>query len=311
MVSLDDLLVCAVCHCELPLNAIKEDGRAECPECGRLYVCSAGVYNMTPLPLPDEELKSKWAVWQMLQDNSLPFYARAPELNLSIGPREDAQAFKTFVQSSGLILDIGCGPQARPSYLPANAEVVGIDPLLGQQPREFSFVQGIGEYLPFRNEIFDHILYASSLDHIINPQRSLAEAARCLKPGGHISLWIDGLAADDSPANPTRWRRYQILANKGLKSLSRHGWPHLRLAPFYAASAASMKIPEGASDYFHFTHLSLALVSDWLNELNLITTRQQEFPAADSVFIQVEHEAPAEKHGTTGGAENVRRGDIG
>jgi hypothetical protein len=51
-----------------------------------------------------------------------------------------------------------------------------------------------------------------------------------------------------------------------------------------------MKTPEGASDYFHITHLSLALVSDWLDELNLITTRRQEYPAADSVFIQVKHD---------------------
>ena len=312
MVSLNDLLVCAVCHCELPLNGAKQDRRAECPECGRFYVCSAGVYNMTPLPLPDEDLKSKWAApGQMLQDNGLPFYTRAPELNLSIGAREDAQAFKAFAQSSGLVLDIGCGPQARPSYLPVNTEVVGIDPLLGYQPREFSFVQGIGEYLPFRDAIFDHILYASSLDHIINPQRSLAEAARCLKPGGHISLWIDGTDSNESAVKRSRRQDCPRTSKEGFKE---------PVAPRLAPSAPRSLLCSVSSQHensrrsqrlFSFHALKLGLVSDWLNGLNLITTRQQEFPAADSVFIQVEHEAPAQNGSTISGAEIVIRGDIG
>jgi SAM-dependent methyltransferase len=310
MVSLNDLLVCAVCHSELLLNGAEKDGRAECPECSRSYEHSAGVYNMTPLPLPDEELKSKWVAWQSLQDNGWLFYIREPELNLSIGPREDAQAFKAFAQSSGLVLDIGCGPQARPSYLPVNTEVIGIDPLLGDQPREFSFVQGIGEYLPFRNAIFDHILYASSLDHLINPRRSLAEAARCLKPCGRMSLWIDGLDSNESTAKRSRRQHYQALVKKGFKRVSRQGWSGLRLVPFYIASVANMKIPAGASDYFHFTHLSLAVVSSWLNAVNLKTVRLQEYPEADSVFIQVKREAPAE-NGSTQRRGDCNQGDIG
>ncbi len=291
MVNINDLIVCSVCHADLPLDTISSDGCGCCPQCGRSYRFDRGVYIMTPLPPPDEALKSKWHTWQKLQDNGLLSYSRAPEFNLSVGPREDAQAFKAFAQPAGLILDVGCGPQTYPSYLPESGRIVGIDPLVGQQPRGFSFVQGIGEYLPFRDETFDSILYASSLDHIIDPKRSLTEAARCLKPEGHISLWIDGLAADGAPANPSRWERYQVLANKGFKSLWRHGWVAkigLRRTLSYVGLVARMTIPAGASDYFHFAHLNSAAVSGWLNELNLMAIRRQEYDEADSLFVQAE-----------------------
>ena len=238
---------------------------------------------MTPLALPDAVLKSKWDTWQQLQNNGLLAYTRAPEFNLSVGDREDAQAFRNFYEPFGLILDIGCGPQTYPSYLPETGQVVGIDPLIGEQPRRFSFVQGLGEYLPFRDETFDQILYASSLDHLIDPRRSLAEAKRCLKPDGRINLWMDGLASDGAAP------RLPIL-RKGFKSLRRHHWfteIGLRRTLSYIAVVSRMRVPKGASDCFHFAHFSAEEVFGWLNDLNLRITRRQEDAVGDSVFGQV------------------------
>jgi uncharacterized protein YbaR (Trm112 family) len=101
MVSLKDLLVCSVCHSELPLAKINNDESIKCSRCERSYSFSTGVYNMTPLPLPDDDLRSKWDTWQKLQDNGLLSYTTAPEFNLSIGDREDAQAFKAFSRATG------------------------------------------------------------------------------------------------------------------------------------------------------------------------------------------------------------------
>jgi len=248
---------------------------------------------MTPLPPPDELLKSKWDTWQKLQDNGLFSYTNAPELNLSVGPREDALAFKAFCQLSGVILDVGCGPQTYPSYLPGTGAVVGIDPLLGQQPRGFAFVQGIGEYLPFRDGTFDHILYATSLDHMLVPRHSLAESTRCLKPGGCLNLWLDSQAATYEPVGQSRFKQVTVLAKKGFKSLSRHGWMNkmgLRRTLSYMGSVAKMKVPQGAIDYFHFEHLTLEVVTRWLDELNLVIGKQQEYPLADSLFIQAKRQ---------------------
>ena len=289
MIDLRNLLVCPVCHVDLQFDDSGE-GAVGCSRCGRNYRSDRDVFNMTPLPLPNGVVKSKWKLWEQLQDNGSLSYSKAPEFNLSIGSRADAQAFKAFAQASGLVLDIGCGPQTRPSYLPDNGEIVGIDPLLGQQPREFSFVQGIGEFLPFRDSTFDHILYASSLDHVMEPKRSLAEAVRCLRPSGYINLWIDGIASDAPPEIQSRLKRHRVVIEKGLKSLSRHDWltkMGLFRTVSYMASVATMKVPQGAADYFHFAHLNSDTVSSWLKDLDLRTIRESEHPKFDSLFIQV------------------------
>jgi SAM-dependent methyltransferase len=224
--------------------------------------------------------------------------------------RADALAFKDFCQPSGLVLDVGCGPQASPSYLTQTAQVVGIDPLRGEQPRGFTFVQGIGEYLPFRDRMFDQILYATSLDHIIDPLRSLTESSRCVKNDGFINLWIDGLAPSYNSGNTSRLERCRTIVRKGLKNLSRHNWGRkmgIRRTLAYIGSVAQMKIPAGAIDYFHFEHLTLTTIKTWLNELGLVVTKEQDYPEAESIFVQVRPRADGPKdHGLSdlGGVES-------
>ena len=289
MVDLDALVVCAVCHADLPTRMIRLDGVGTCPRCGRRYACDQGTYNMMPMPPPDEALRIRWASWNELQANGAAAYTKAPEFNLSVGSRQDASAFKTFSQLSGLVLDVGCGPQAYPSYVPPEADLVGIDPLPAHQPHSFAFVRGLGEYLPFRDHTFDHVLFATSLDHTIDPRRALAEAARCMKPYGAITLWLDGLAAQYQRLAGSRSWRYRLLATKGLRALRHHNWiakKGLAHAVSYASTVARMKVPAGAVDCFHFDHLSLAAVSSWLDELSLTIARQEEYRETDSLFVQ-------------------------
>ena len=62
---------------------------------------------------------------------------------------------------------------------------VGIDPRpRGRASAAFRFVQGIGEYLPFADGSFDRVLFATSLDHVLSPVRSLSEARRVLARTG-------------------------------------------------------------------------------------------------------------------------------
>jgi SAM-dependent methyltransferase len=49
-----------------------------------------------------------------------------------------------------------------------------------------TFVEGVGEELPYRDASFDTCLIASTLDHCADPVRVLAELYRCLKSGGRL-----------------------------------------------------------------------------------------------------------------------------
>ena len=79
-------------------------------------------------------------------------YATDPPSSLSVGQRPDAEAFAAFCELRGLVLDVGCGIQAMPTYGRGLGDgFVGIDPLRGERERAFAFVQAIAEFLPFRD----------------------------------------------------------------------------------------------------------------------------------------------------------------
>jgi len=169
MQNLTTILVCPVCRC-----SALHTTPPECPSCGRRYALDRGHLNLTPVPPPDGDVLEKWDLWQKLQDNGLASYEHAPDENLSVGKRRDAQAYATFCHLDGcMTLDVGCGPQRLPSYGAGQGRrFVGIDPLPGVEERDFHFVQAIAEYLPFRDGVFDRVLFDTSLDHFLNPQRA-------------------------------------------------------------------------------------------------------------------------------------------
>lgn len=175
--------------------------------------------------------KEIWETWEELQANGQVGYQKEPTRNLGVGPRQDFNSFADFCELRGLVLDVGCGPQRCPSHLEHTLgrgyRFVGIDPLVGEQPRSFSFVQGLAEYLPFRNRLFDQVLFVTSMDHFLDPTSALIEAKRVLKPGGEICVWIG--EKDKNVPKPTvspEW--YQKL-----------------------------KVPKLADDPFHFKRFSL------------------------------------------------------
>jgi len=168
---------------------------------------------------------NNWRTWHQLQLNSEVAYKNDPIHNLSIGEKRNILQFADFCSFEGLIIDIGCGPQKFPSYLKytknKNAFFIGIDPLVGEQPKEYAFVHALGEYLPFRNNLFDQALFVTSLDHFNDPFLGLMEAKRVIKPKAHIFIWI-GTKDKNAPNSPDSPKWYKEL-----------------------------KIPEGSEDEFH------------------------------------------------------------
>ena len=123
-------------------------------------------------------------------------------------------AFRNFVNinATGSILDLGCGNMGRPIYLCDLPEqrLWGLEPLAIKKPMRMQVTQGIGEYLPWRDKSFDTLISATSVDHALSLDRSLAEIERVLAPHGRVLMWVGSLpgakkftpeAADYVPAD--------------------------------------------------------------------------------------------------------------
>lgn len=217
---------------------------------GELY-SSHGVYKQNPvygfwnfLPTDFSEFENPhWKAWRKLQDNGTVSYENSPTENLGIGRRSDFLAFADFCDFHGNVLDVGVGPQRCPTHIEfcvkKDVFFLGIDPLVGDQPRDFAFVLGIGEFLPFRNDLFDQVLFVTSLDHFIDPKPALLEARRVTRKFGEICVWFgEKDIGAPKPAKPHAW--YEDLT-----------------------------IPEGAEDKFHFRRLTNNVFLEYLDKLKL------------------------------------------
>jgi SAM-dependent methyltransferase len=239
---LAEILVCPVCQGEL-------DG-PRCTRCGRIYEDG----DFVPHPLPDERLRERARLWQKLEANGARAYELDPPSSLSIGDRSDARLFGEFSRLEGLILDIGCGPQAMPSYAEGAAErFVGIDPLRGEQPRPFAFAQAIAEYLPFRDGVFDRVLFATSIDHLLLPELALAETRRVSKSGGMVCIWV----GEAAPPPPPEGFGERLQRTRRLVDITT---PRVTMR---------FRVPRGAVDAFHAAHPSVEQVAAWLDNAGL------------------------------------------
>jgi SAM-dependent methyltransferase len=183
-----NIFACPVCKCELALG--DHDQRTICPSCRADYVKGELVWNFIP---QDKQVTSPlWKAWQVVQDNGVASYQADPEHNLSVGKREDCKRFADFCDYHGIVLDVGCGPQPWPAYFDATkgAFFVGVDPLAGVQASKYLTIRALAEYLPFRDHVFDHVLFSTTLDHFVDPVGSLREAVRVCKRSGEIDVWL-------------------------------------------------------------------------------------------------------------------------
>lgn len=233
-------------------------------ETGSTYDNKGGYWDFVPKNL--EALNSeKWKAWNQLQDNGVVAYENNPTSNLGIGPRQDFISFGEFCDYRGLILDIGVGPQELPThfeYVKSSHpyKIIGIDPLVGTQPRKFPFVLGLGEYLPFKDGLFDRVLYATSLDHFINPVETLLEAKRVLKNDGIICIWIG-----EKDANTPRPKESPDWYKK-------------------------LEIPEGAQDPFHFKRFNVDELRQYLVDAGLHVIEEKEMKVDEwrkNIFFKV------------------------
>jgi len=93
---------------------------------------------------------------------------------------------------SNRVLDVGCGKKPYKALFPNAFFYVGID-----ISSILADVKGVGEYMPFRNKIFDTIICTQMLEHVENPIKVLEELNRVMTDNGVLILsthgfWVEG-----------------------------------------------------------------------------------------------------------------------
>ena len=151
------------------------------------------VVNNVPCMMPDLEGRGggAWRRWEELLNRWWQAFGGGSEQERSAEDDPVAGYVGRAIGQGGggLFLDVGCGNSSLPPYLEACKDMVewiGIDPVLGEVARRFPFVQGLGEYLPFRAGVFDGALYSLVLSNLLDPPQAMRQTWRALKPGGRV-----------------------------------------------------------------------------------------------------------------------------
>jgi ubiquinone/menaquinone biosynthesis C-methylase UbiE len=136
------------------------------------------------------------------------------------------------------LLEVGCGTGAISRYLatlPGVAHVTGVDPspLFVERARELAggridFLVGDGRELELDDEQFNAVVFHTSLCHMPECERALAEAHRVLRPDGRIAVF-DGDYATMTLAIDAR-DPLQSCAEAVLDMLVHDPWLMRRLA---------------------------------------------------------------------------------
>jgi SAM-dependent methyltransferase len=217
---------------------------------------------------------------KVLNNNADLVYSRVSGGSLSTDDREDVRAFSRFVAihaRAGVVLDVGCGPLRLPAYLKrlkeAGSKIIGLDPMDLSDFDGFRIV-GNSEYIPLPSRSVDTIIFATSLDHVVDLGATIKEAKRVVSEGGVVIVWM-------SDQSRPWWRRlgsgFRILWKSMRAGYLLHRY---RIYP----PDVVVYVPSWAVDAFHSFHESPGYV---IREMEKHGLRRSvyDYRARDEVFI--------------------------
>jgi ubiquinone/menaquinone biosynthesis C-methylase UbiE len=119
-----------------------------------------------------------------------------------------------LAQANGRVLEIGAGTGLNLAHYPQSVEeIVFTEPeepmarrlsrKLGEARRGAQVVPASAESLPFEDDSFDTVVSTLVLCTVSDPERSLSEIARVLRPGGQF-LFLEHIRAEDPKL--ARWQ---------------------------------------------------------------------------------------------------------
>jgi ubiquinone/menaquinone biosynthesis C-methylase UbiE len=169
-------------------QATLQDDRATCSGCGAVFPVEGG--NIL-IQSAQDELPADWAAQQ--QESIARYQDEHYEEDETI-----AKLFGGFIavtlNPGDKVLDVGCGlfPD-----LPAYARdlrmgrYIGLEPLTTMVPRNYACLVGaVAEDIPLRDGSIDAAVLSTSIDHIADIDKAMAELKRILAPGGRMYLWV-------------------------------------------------------------------------------------------------------------------------
>jgi ubiquinone/menaquinone biosynthesis C-methylase UbiE len=145
--------------------------------------------------------RDPWSIISRLDDATVA--SLAERLEIRAADPQQRHLWAEFLARAAFpegarVLEVGCGTGVITrmiAALPGVAAVVGVDPaaeLVARARREAShltFDIGDGESLPYDDQSFDAVVFATTLCHVPDPRRALAEARRVTRPGGLLLIY--------------------------------------------------------------------------------------------------------------------------
>jgi SAM-dependent methyltransferase len=236
--------------CGLALELPKSGaGKISCSNCHYTFEYAPAYLKYSFDKYLFEKFGKRYLLNKVLNNNAYLGYLFLAEGSLSCRGREDVTNFRQFITThihSGALLDVGCGLLEVPGYLDfeekGGFEFFGIDPI---DDRSFfgSRVVGCSELMPFADEQFDAVIFATSLDHVCSTRASIKEAARVLVQGGKLLVWMA-----EPPQPPSLLRRLRLRVGSVKRGLLK-GYREDKFTIY--PNWTVLYRPSGAVDPFH------------------------------------------------------------
>ena len=145
-----------------------------------------------------EERERRWSAAQAKED---AFWQKKGALGSQMervisryGPT--LREIEEHLDANSTILDVGCGPTCAGQLFGAGTKTY-LDPLMDSYLKSYpeklpegERICSTAENIPKPAESFDVVLCVNALDHMIHPEKALAEMQRVLKRGGTLVLGI-------------------------------------------------------------------------------------------------------------------------
>lgn len=263
--------VCAICNEPLVLDS---DDTAVC--CDINYMMRGGVLSYDWRRILFLRHRCRFLFASELSNNAQLAYQNLREGSLALEGKEDVDRFRSYVLAHaerGRVLDVGCGllPLAGYLVLPEQVadeyEIYGLDPLPPEAGFRGARIVGCSEYLPLQSGMFDTLIFGTSLDHVAVLDRTLREAARVLRPGGVVVIWM----SDRSGFRRDLRRQEARETLRGLLGRQpRLQWVQKMGRYFVYPDLTVMSVPRGAIDPYHTYNESPSRVTRRMERLALV-----------------------------------------